>query len=94
LLRETARIAAATLCMGAAVWWLAAYGLDAAGWTAFTGRLAPDGGGGWPGFARQGLRLAVLITGGGLIYALCCRLLRVKELEFVFGLLRRGTKRH
>lgn len=92
LLRETARITAATLCMGTAVWWLAVYGLDAAGWTAFAGQLAPDGGSGWPGFARQGLRLAILITGGGLIYALCCWLLRVKELEFVFGLLRRGTK--
>jgi len=89
LLRETARIMAATLCMGVVVRWLAVYGLEAAGWTAVLSRLGLAGGGGPGGFVLQGLRLVVLIAGGALVYALCCRLFRVKEMELVFALLRK-----
>ncbi len=88
LLHQTVRIATAAFFMGIVVWWLDVYGLDAAGWAVFAGRLGL-GAGGLGGFVLQGLRLGVLIAAGGLIYTICCRLLKVKEMEFVFNLWRR-----
>jgi len=66
LLAEGARIALASLIMGAVLWRLDATGLPGAG-----GRAS---------FLAAGLHLGLLTAAGALVFALLCRLLRVEEM--------------
>lgn len=57
-------------------------------------RLGAACGGAAPaGFLGQGLRLLTLGAVGGAAYLLCCRLLKVGELDFMLALARESTRR-
>ncbi|GEA17226.1 murein biosynthesis integral membrane protein MurJ [Moorella sp. E306M] len=85
-LLETARVNVAALVMGAVAWWL-----NVAAELPFN-RLAQYAagflGGGLAAFGTLGLRISVLGCAGALVYAGACRLLGVREIFYVLGLVR------
>lgn len=81
LLRQLVKMAVASGAGAAAVCWLrgALSGFDR--WMALEGLVRELlGGGGLAAFAAQGLRLALLLGVGALVYLFVCWLLRVREL--------------
>ncbi|MFZ5898305.1 MAG: hypothetical protein ACOYU7_03840, partial [Bacillota bacterium] len=60
-----------------------------AGAALFAGLAGALGGGALGDFAATGVKLIGLITFGGAVYAALCRALRVRDLEFFAGLVRR-----
>jgi putative peptidoglycan lipid II flippase len=94
LFGEVARILLAAALMAVFVWWLAGSVFPAGSLGGYAGGPGPGGGISSGGFAAEGLRLLFLAATGGTFYAACCRLLKVKETEFVLALVlsrRRGA---
>lgn len=85
-LPETGKASMAALVMGAAVWWL-----NEAAKIPF-GRLSQSAsaflGGGLAEFGALGLRIIAVSCAGALVYAGACRILGVREMFYVLGLVR------
>lgn len=82
LLRQLAKVVVASGAGGAAVYWLNGRLSVFGTWTALEGLLRGWlGGGGLASFAVLGVRLAVLLGIGALVYVLICWLLKVRELD-------------
>lgn len=88
LLSETARITAASLFMGVIVWWLGSHS-QSIGFFNLGGWLGYEEGAFSREIALRGLRIGILVICGGLIYAVSCRLLKVKELDLMLELLKK-----
>ncbi len=83
---ETGKVCLAAGLMGLAVW-RANEALAAGAWGLLAEQLVQALGGGALGdFAAAGARLVGLIAFGGLVYAVLCRLLRVREMALVWEL--------
>lgn len=86
---EIVRILAAALLMAAVVWLLAGFVFPPGNWGSYAGNPHLSGGVSWGGFVLAGLRLIILAAAGGLFYGVCCRVLKVREMDFVLELLKR-----
>jgi len=90
LLREVGKVILAAL-VGGVVVSLVNGGLSSFGfWASFEGFvLRCLGGGGLAEFLVLGTRLGLLIVFGAVVYALLCRVLRVREMAYALNLLHR-----
>ncbi|MDI6711216.1 MAG: murein biosynthesis integral membrane protein MurJ [Bacillota bacterium] len=89
---ETGKVCLAAGLMGLAVARADGALAGGAGAALFAGLAGALGGGALGDFAATGARLVGLIAFGGAVYAALCLALRVRDLEFFYGLVRRGHK--
>jgi len=90
LLQEVGKMSTAVLVTGLAVFLVKESLPSFCCWASFEGAVSRGlGGGGLAEFLVLGTRLGLLIGFGTLVYALLCRLLRVREMAYALNLLRR-----